>query len=68
LEKLKRAYDAFEKAFRRFEKESLLGELIYLRNRLVHVYDEMETKALRKELLKEEVYELFKEVLFKLKP
>ncbi|MEJ5339218.1 MAG: hypothetical protein ACK42C_03670 [Aquificaceae bacterium] len=46
----------------------MLGELIYLRNRLVHVYDEMETKALRKELLKEEVYELFKEVLFKLKP
>jgi len=133
LEKLRRAYESFERAFRRFEEvrnqnlmnffseefytevvvkrfeftyeslwkltreflrsrglecysprscfsellkeglvshsqEQLLSELIQIRKRLVHVYDEEEARRFRERVLKEDIHNLFAELLLKLKP
>ncbi|WPM31764.1 nucleotidyltransferase substrate binding protein [Hydrogenobacter sp. T-2] len=48
-------------------EEELLSELIYIRNRLVHVYEEETAKMLRDRILQEDIYMFFKELLVKLK-
>ncbi len=51
-----------------YSEEELLSELIYIRNRLVHVYEEETVKMLRDRILQEDIYGLFKELLVRLKP
>ncbi len=51
-----------------YSEEELLSELIYIRNRLVHVYEEETAKTLRDRILQEDIYGLFKELLVRLKP
>lgn len=91
MEKFRRAYENFKRAFRRFEEvrsQSLLSffsedfytEIVvkrfeytyeamwkavqeFLRNRLVHVYDEKTARELRDRILEEDIHRLFKEVL-----
>jgi len=51
-----------------YSEKELLSELIYIRSRLVHVYEEETAKRLRDRILQGDIYGLFKELLVRLRP